>query len=123
MDKLVPQVDTPPKTFPQEHSGDPQDSKCEKSAPTVRVSILYMADNPERANIQVVVLRTLYKYKNRAEAICARRRVSFMGVGSTLPNNPEKGRACNHKTNNADRILDVLTMDNKFNRFIALDGT
>ena len=58
----------------------------------------------------------------RAEASRARRRENFMGGVSTLPNNPEKGRAVNRKTKNSDRLRDVLNEDRKLNGCMALDG-
>ena len=62
------------------------------------------------------------KMPNRAEASRARRRENFMGGVSTLPNNPEKGRAVNRKTKNSYRLRDVLNEDRKLNGCMALDG-
>ena len=43
---------------PKEQGGEPQDSECAKSAPTLKAPRSDTADNPEKSNIQGVGLHT-----------------------------------------------------------------
>ena len=121
-DDLLPQVYAPPKKVSQEQSGDPQDSKCAKSALALNVSRLYTDENPAREISKVLEYSPCNTKHIRAESSRARRCINFMGVLYASPNNPDKEYAGKGKASPTERLLDALTRDNKCNGCMALGG-